>query len=74
MQFLNECTEECTNNNIHCTIIYAHFKDWFKNTNPNMKIPNYKDFLCNIKKHKNISKTKINGIPQAGIKNIKMIE
>jgi P4 family phage/plasmid primase-like protien len=70
LQFLNECT----NNNIHCTIIYTHFKDWFKNTNPNMKIPNYKDFLCNIKKHKNISKTKINGIPQAGIKNIKMIE
>jgi phage/plasmid-associated DNA primase len=72
LSFLNECTEESENSDIHCTIIYIGFKDWFKNNNPNTKIPSYKEFMSNIKKHKEITKPKINGIPQAGIKNLKL--
>ena len=41
--------------------------------NPHTKIPNNKEFICNLKKHKEINKVKINGIPQLGIKKIKLL-
>ena len=73
LQFLNECTEETENNNLHCTILYTKFSGWFKKNDTNIKIPSYKEFMANIKKHKEIVKTKINGIAQSGIKNIKIV-
>jgi P4 family phage/plasmid primase-like protien len=73
LQFLNECTEN-SEDDIHCVTIYADFKDWFKMNNPNTKIPSYKEFMSNIKKHKEIAKPKIKGIPQAGIKKLKLIK
>ena len=36
---------------IHCSILYNIFKGWFKNNNPNIKIPSNKEFMANIKKH-----------------------
>jgi putative DNA primase/helicase len=72
LSFLNENTEESEDTNIHCVTLYEIFKDWFKMNNPNTKIPSYKEFLSNIKKHKEICKVKINGSSQIGIKKLKL--
>jgi hypothetical protein len=55
LQFLNECTEE-SNKNIKKQKIYEVFKEWFKNNNPNAKIPCDKIFYTGIKKYKTIEK------------------
>ncbi len=75
LQFINDCTEETNDekDRIHCTSLYESFKAWFDTNNPNTKKPGYKEFMRNMKKHKNITKPKINGISQAGITNIKYI-
>jgi P4 family phage/plasmid primase-like protien len=73
LQFLNECTEESTTH-IHTCTLYESFKIWFKNNNPNAKIPGNKEFVANIKKHKEVLRVKIEGITMIGIKNLKLIE
>ena len=74
LQFLNECTEDNNDGHIHCSTLYTSFKEWYKNNNPQNKIPSNKEFLNNIKKHKDVRKIKIAGIPQWGIKNLKLID
>ena len=82
LQFLNECTVDNTDGNIHCSTLHSSFKEWYKNKfrdllindNTQNKIPSNKEFLNNIKKHKDIRKIKIAGIPQWGIKNLKLID
>ena len=60
-------------NRIHCATLYDRFKLWFKNNNPNTKIPSNKEFINNIKKYKDITKIKIDRKTQLGIKNIQLI-
>jgi putative DNA primase/helicase len=67
LQFLNECTEESINH-IHCSTLYDVFKFWFKNNNPNTKIPSNKEFVNNLKKYKEILSVKVEGKAQLGIK------
>ncbi len=74
LQFLNECTEESENISTHTIDIYDGFKVWFKNNNPNTKIPSNKEFQNNIKKYKNIERFRIGQKQGYGIKNIKLIE
>jgi P4 family phage/plasmid primase-like protien len=54
LQFLNECTEETNDENdrIHIGDMYNVFKEWFKNNNPNVKIPSDKEFGRNLRKYK----------------------
>jgi P4 family phage/plasmid primase-like protien len=73
LQFLNECTEESTTH-AKTTDIYERFKNWFKNNNPNTKIPSNKEFVANIKKHKIVEHVKINKTSSYGIKNLKLID
>jgi putative DNA primase/helicase len=73
LTFINECTEENKEGHIHCIQLYNEFKFWFKQNNPNTKIPNNKDFVGGIKKHKVIEKVRVNEKSQLGIKNLKSI-
>ena len=54
LQFMNEFLEETDDENdkVHFIDIYALFKDWFKNNNPNTKIPSDKEFGRNFRKYK----------------------
>jgi phage/plasmid-associated DNA primase len=74
LQFLNENTEENKDGHIHCSILYDTFKMWYKTNNPQTKIPGNKEFINNIKKHKEAIKVKINGVVQLGIKKLKLID
>jgi phage/plasmid-associated DNA primase len=71
LQFLNECTEESPAH-IKTAEIYEHFKFWFKNNNPNTKIPSSREFILNIKKYKIVTHIKINGSTYYGTKNLKI--
>jgi NADH:ubiquinone oxidoreductase subunit E len=73
LQFLNENTELSDTVHVHCSQLYCHFKECFKNNNPNSKIPSNKEFINNIKKYKDVIKIKINGITQLGIRNLNLI-
>ena len=72
LQFLNENTEENKEGHIHCSTLYDSFKYWFKTNNPNTKTPSNKEFINNLKKHKDINKIKIEGLTQLGIRNLKL--
>jgi prophage antirepressor-like protein len=71
-RFLDECTRE-DNNNIHCSTLYKTFKVWFKNNNPYTKIPSNKEFVSNLRKHKEICKVSVNNKSQLGIRNLQII-
>jgi hypothetical protein len=71
-KYLDECTEENQYGHIHCSILYANFKQWFTRNNPNCKIPSNKDFCNNTKIHKKIVKVWIEGRSQLGIRNLKI--
>jgi phage/plasmid-associated DNA primase len=73
LQFLNENTEESTTH-IRSITLYDCFKYWFKNNNPNTKIPDMKKFSMNIKKYKNVESVKIEGKATSGIKNLQLID
>jgi phage/plasmid-associated DNA primase len=53
---------------LHCSIIYNHFKTWFKENNPATKIPSNKEFINEMRKHTTVEKLNINGLTQLGIK------
>jgi P4 family phage/plasmid primase-like protien len=74
LQFLNECTED-SEAHIHMQTIYDKFKGWFKNNNPNTKIPSNKEFTTNIKKYKEIKKhVRIDKKISSGINNLRLKE
>jgi phage/plasmid-associated DNA primase len=73
LQFLNENTEESTTH-IKTTELYDYFKNWFKQNNPNTKIPSNREFITNIKKYKTIEHVKISGSSSYGIKNLQYKE
>jgi len=73
LQFINEYIEESTTH-VHCTILYDAFKGWFKNNNPNTKTPSNREFVNNLKKHKEVLSVKVDGKAQLGIKLAKLRE
>ncbi len=73
LQFLNECTEEKIGTNIHCATLYEKFKEWSKTNNPNIKIPSNKEFVGNLRKHKEIKKIWIDEKTLLGINNLILI-
>ena len=74
LQFLNENTKEVNNENTHCGTLYEYFKSWFKNNNPNTKIPSNKEFINNIKKYKDIDRVYVDNVQKLGIKNLQLNE
>ena len=71
-QFLLKYTEN-SDKHIHMQTLYDKYKDWFKNNNPNAKIPSNKEFTLNIKKYKEIKKhTRVNNRVSSGIFNLKL--
>ena len=68
MHFLNANVEDSDDkkDRISCTILYELFKQWFNANYQHVKIPYYKEFIYGVKKYKDITKPKINGISQAG--------
>ena len=60
LQFLNEHVEDSENeeDRLHCSKLYRLFKEWFKNNNPNTKVPNNKIFIDGLRKHKVIEGVK----------------
>jgi P4 family phage/plasmid primase-like protien len=73
LQYLNENTEENPEGHIHCTTLYENFKFWFKQNNPNTKIPSNKEFINNLKKYKETIKVKVEGETRLGIKHLKIM-
>jgi P4 family phage/plasmid primase-like protien len=73
LQFLTDNTEENKEGHIHCSELYESFKFWFKNNNPNSKIPSNREFVNNIKKYKDVSQVRVEEKSQLGIKNTKLI-
>jgi P4 family phage/plasmid primase-like protien len=73
LQFINENTEENKEGHIHCATLYDTFKFWFKNNNPNSKIPSNKEFINNLKKYKTVCKVYVDNKSQLGIKNLQLI-
>jgi phage/plasmid-associated DNA primase len=76
LQFINEHMEDSANkkDKLHCSQLYGIFKDWFKNNNPNTKVPNNKIFIDGLRKHKTIEKVNIDGVPQLGIRNVILLD
>jgi putative DNA primase/helicase len=73
LQFLNDCTEK-NDTHIATTTLYEKYKSWFKLNNPTAKIPNNREFIANIKKHKTVEYVKVKGKTVYGIKNLKLID
>jgi P4 family phage/plasmid primase-like protien len=77
LQFLNETFIETNDDNdkIFCIDLYAIFKDWFKNNNPNAKIPSDREFTKNLRKYKKVDEgIRINDKVRRGIKKHKIRE
>jgi P4 family phage/plasmid primase-like protien len=74
LHFLNECTEESQEEHVHCSTLYDAFKCWFKNNNPNTKIPSNKEFVANLRKNKEICKVFVDKKSQIGIKNLVLMQ
>jgi prophage antirepressor-like protein len=70
--FLDECTKE-SNSNVHCSELYKTFKVWFKNNNPHAKIPSNKEFVLNLRKHKETCKVSVNNKSQLGVRNLQIL-
>jgi P4 family phage/plasmid primase-like protien len=77
LQFLNETIKETKNekDKIHCSVLYENFKIWFKNNNPNTKIPSSKEFGSNLRKYKEIKeRVRVDEKIQQGIEGYKLID
>jgi hypothetical protein len=70
-QYLNECTEYDTKHT-GTKDLYENFQIWFKNKNENKEIPNNREFVANIKKHKTVKYVKINKATHYGVQNLKL--
>ena len=72
LQFLNENTEGNTEGHIHCSTLYNTFKEWYKNNNQHSKIPSNREFVNNLRKHKDIVRVRVGEDINLGIKNLKL--
>jgi P4 family phage/plasmid primase-like protien len=73
LNFLNECTEK-SDFHIHTVVLYDHFKEWFKQNNPNTKIPGNKIFISGIRKHVTLEGVRVGDKTSTGIKNTSIIK
>jgi P4 family phage/plasmid primase-like protien len=74
LTFLNDCTEE-SETHVSNVDLYEAFKNWFKDKYPGDKVPNNRDFVSGIRKHKNVEKgVWINNKSTPGIKHLKLID
>jgi P4 family phage/plasmid primase-like protien len=73
LHFLNENTEE-SDTHIHCTTLYEMYKFWFKNNNPNTKIPSNREFINNLKKYKEVIDVRVENKIKLGIKYLRLKE
>jgi prophage antirepressor-like protein len=73
LNFLNECTEK-SDLHIHTVTLYKHFKYWFKQNNPNAKIPGNKTFISGIRKHVTLDGVRVIDKTSTGIKNLSIIK
>ena len=48
LQFVNECLEENAEEKVKVDETYMVFKEWYKNSGINHKLPNKKDFKTNV--------------------------
>jgi len=71
LTFLNECTEEA-DSHIKTSELYEYFKEWFRLNNPHTKIPNNREFVTCIKKHKHVEHIRVGKSTGYGIKNLKI--
>ena len=71
-EFLDTYTIDKERQNTHCGTLYEYFKSWFKNNNPNTKIPSNKEFINNIKKYKDIDRVYVDNVQKLGIKNLQL--
>jgi hypothetical protein len=79
LQFIND-TIETTNNDddkIHICDLYDKFKFWYRNNNPQTKIPSNKEFTLNLKKNENtigeIKAIRIDNKSNLGIRKYKFL-
>jgi len=71
LSFLIEKTKE-SDEYILNTELYEYFKEWFRNNNPNTKIPKNRDFITGIKKHKLVEQIQVNKERFYGIRNLEI--
>jgi len=50
LQFIYECLEESISDKIHVDDGYHVYREWFKNSGNNAKMPQKKDFIKNVSK------------------------
>jgi hypothetical protein len=72
LKFLNEKTM-VGDMNLKTSVIYDCFAEWVKQYMAIEMIPNQRQFVYKIKKHRTINEIKIQGKTTTGIKNIKLI-
>jgi P4 family phage/plasmid primase-like protien len=73
LTFLNDCTEE-SETHVSNVDLYEAFKNWFKDKYPGDKVPNNRDFVAGVRRHKDVERVKINGKSVGGIKHLKLID
>jgi len=69
--FLKENTIESTTH-IKTSELYKYFKEWFTLNNPHTIIPNNREFVDCIKKHKHVEHIRVGKSTGYGIKNLKI--
>lgn len=74
LQFLNEnVVEKKAGDNkneitkVHCVTLYESFKKWFKQNDPDSKIPSNKEFVRNLENHKEVKVIRIGNKSQKGL-------
>ncbi|ATZ81126.1 D5 family helicase-primase [Bodo saltans virus] len=73
LQFLNECTIK-SSNHTSTTDLYEKFKIWYKQNNPQSKIPSNRTFIPGIKRYISIDNVKIDGKNFYGAKNLSIVD
>lgn len=74
LEFLIKKTITAPNTkHIHCSTLYNKFKIWMNEKYPDEDLPNNKIFVGNIRKHRVVTKIKINGNTQLGVKNTQLV-
>lgn len=74
LSYITEKTEK-SDKNIHCSVLYKNFTDWYIKNNPgkNNNIPSAKKFVAELRKYKHIEDIKVNKKTQLGIKGLAII-
>lgn len=58
------------NENIFTSTLYEDFKIWFSLNNPNKKIPSNREFVNNLRRHKEVKNVRILNNVSTGISNL----